>query len=211
VVPSASFNCNRKTALLPEHVSTCALNSAQTEATSCNAVAIRVERERLAVAGGMLTLDAQRLQDVDGIKLYKATWAKQSRGYKVELCHGVLAVFTGHIIHAKNVDDAVASARKKLKSLFNKAMKTWATLDDDYQDGTCQDNACTLDVTSEDARKTGASAREIEAWCHAVGIDTSLKAAPVRCVLKALSLRPDPKPLMAVNEAIERCIPKADV
>lgn len=73
-----------------------------------------VQERGLAVVGGMLTLAAEPVDDVDGVEIFRASWVKQGRGFDLNVVHGYLArcCAVAPIVRGKDPKRAARAARK---------------------------------------------------------------------------------------------------
>jgi hypothetical protein len=77
---------------------------------------MRVQRKGLASLGGMLTLDALRLEAPTGIELYAAVWVVQGRGYGVKVERGFIVIQGNQQYHADTVENAIRGIQLKTNS-----------------------------------------------------------------------------------------------
>lgn len=77
-----------------------------------------VENAGIGTVGGISTLDARLVDDIDGTKLYEAVWAVQGRGYEVNVKRGFIAIRHENqkrfSQHAKTRAAALAGVKRRL-------------------------------------------------------------------------------------------------
>lgn len=161
----------------------------------------RVKKPGLTVLGGMLTLDAQRLEGApEGVRLYAAKWLEQSRGYAVRVKDGVIGIdtATGAAYHA-------ATAKAAIRGCVDKGNA--AKLDDllDHHDlPDLIEAAPSMTVRVQDARATGSCEYGIRSWCYANGLDYEAGEAPLADVYAAYQTHPMTEARLAILHALRR-------
>lgn len=165
---------------------------------------LRVQRNSLADLGGMLTLDAHALLSDGDVRLFAATWARQARGFKVEVEHGFIALLNDEHFHGDSVESALRGIRRKVKaSLFPKQRSPTAMqLSVEAFVQRFQGIEATVSVT--DAHVSGACDYGIRAWCCAVGIDYDDREVSLESVLQGFRARPQIEVRRAVLYALRR-------
>ncbi|WP_019022936.1 hypothetical protein [Thioalkalivibrio sp. ALE23] len=164
---------------------------------------LRVARAGLTRVGGMLTLDAQRLEGApDGITVYAAVWLHQGRGYDLAHRRGYIAVGLGDNYHADTVEKALAGLRRKIG--LKKADADLANaLEHHGIEGIVQ-NHPDITVTVQDARNTGSCEYGIQSWCHRTGLPYEKGEAPLADVYQAYQKAPLPEARAAILRALRR-------
>ena len=71
-----------------------------------------VEADALAVVEGLPTIQAQRIDGLDGVDAWTATWLGNGRGYATELRRGVILRRAGVTVHAATVEQGVRRLRR---------------------------------------------------------------------------------------------------
>ncbi|WP_031403799.1 hypothetical protein [Thiomonas sp. FB-Cd] len=166
--------------------------------------AARVLAHGLADLDGMMTLDAHRLMSPDGIMLYAATWAAQSRGYSVTTHRGFIAVSGGLSFHADSAEQAVAGIRRKVTAAGRPPRQRVSPLDIDIGAFVQRYRRYDVTVDLDDARESGSCEYGIRSWCEAVGLDYDEGEAPLADILTAFQGRPQVEVRLAVLHAIRR-------
>ncbi len=166
--------------------------------------AARVLAHGLADLDGMMTLDAHRLMSADGIMLYAATWAAQSRGYGVTTHRGFIAVSGGLSFHADSAEHAVAGIRRKVTAAGRPPRERLSPLDIDINAFVQRYQRYDVMVELDDARESGSCEYGIRSWCEAVGLDYDEGEAPLADILTAFQARPQVEVRRAVLHAIRR-------
>lgn len=160
---------------------------------------VRVERRRLAVLGGLFTLDAAPLEGAPaGVALYAAVWAAQGRGYAVSVSRGYLAVSGRESYHGATPAAALEGLRRKLRGAEWAAKLESAPLDE-----LAAEHAA-VRVRIADARAIGACEYGIRSWCHATGLDYAAGEASVEDVYAAYKWEPRPEARLAILHALRR-------
>ncbi|PYZ99402.1 hypothetical protein A6K26_009150 [Gammaproteobacteria bacterium 2W06] len=161
----------------------------------------RVAKPGLTKLGGMLTLDAQRLEGApEGVQLYAAKWLEQSRGYTLRVKDGVIGVdeTSGTAYHAANAEAAIRGCVDK---------RNTARLDDllaHHDLPGLIEAAPDITVRVQDARATGSCEYGIRSWCHAAGLDYEAGEAPLDDVYAAYKAHPMPEARLAILHALRR-------
>lgn len=162
---------------------------------------VRVAKVGLTAPGGLLTLDAQRLEGApEGVALYAAVWLEQSRGYRLRAIRGYLGVHTetGVAYHAETPQAAIKGCLGK---------RDVARLDDllaHHDLPALIEAAPSITVRLEDARATGACEYGIRSWCHATGLDYEAGQASLETVYAAYQRQPLPEARAAILHALRR-------
>lgn len=164
----------------------------------------RVLRRGLAHLGGMLTLDAHRLQAPDGVELYAATWARQSRGYEVVVDRGYIAVYQGEHFHAETADRAVSGVQRKVRAASTERKAPFQPLSVTVDEFVERYRKFRATVRVSDAEDTGSCDYGIRSWCAAVGLDYAAGEAPLSAVLEGFKVRPQVEVRRAVVFAVRR-------
>lgn len=164
----------------------------------------RVLRRGLAHFGGMLTLDAHRLQAPEGLDLYAATWARQSRGYEVVVDRGYIAVYEGEHFHAETPERAVIGVQRKVRAASRERKAPFRPLSVTVDEFVNRYRKFTATVRVSDAEETGSCDYGIRSWCAAVGLDYAAGEAPLSAVLEGFKVRPQVEVRRAVVFAVRR-------
>lgn len=164
---------------------------------------MRVQRRGLASVGGMLTLDALRLEAPDGIELYAAVWVVQGRGYKVKVERGFIVIQGNQQYHADTVENAIRGIQRKT----NRAAMTLATIAEmnlSFHEFAEKYKGIPIDVSLNDARQSGSCEYGIRSWCASVGIDVARVHVPMVELLDAFRKMPLPEVRRAVLHAVRK-------
>lgn len=161
----------------------------------------RVENKGLAVLDGMMTLDAHLIHARDGVAVYAAVWARQSKGYQVITERGYLATGHGLAFHGESVEAATNGLERKFRAAGRGALVPAMKID---VSGFVRlfSKYANLMVSIEDARKIGACEFGIRSWCESVGIDMALQEVPIQLVLQGFSVRPQVEVRRTVIHAV---------
>ena len=165
---------------------------------------IRVERNGLADLGGMLTLDAHPLLGDGDVVLYAATWARQGRGYTINVDRGYIALLDGEHFHGDSAQAAIKGVRRKAKSaemLPPKGKSPYALTVDSF---VARYSGRDMTVSVSDAKESGSCDFGIRSWCEFVGIDYSEGETPMDRVLEGFRKRPQAEVRRAVLFAVRR-------
>ncbi|MEL5850212.1 MAG: hypothetical protein U7M05_12755, partial [Candidatus Igneacidithiobacillus chanchocoensis] len=173
----------------------------------------KVEARGLAVAGGMLTLDARRLtkghraaRDVaekHGVEIYEAAWVKRGRGFQISKEEGFLGAARlplGGIVsyHSTTAMGAVDGAIRKRANLPN--LTECQNLADRL--ARREIDTAGIRVTIADAHATGACTAGIRSWCNRVGIDYSVPSVPLDDVLRGYQKAPVKEALAVIFKLV---------
>lgn len=164
---------------------------------------IRVERKGLAVLGGLITLDALPMEAPTSIELYAAVWASQVRGYAVKTDRGFIAVAGGDSFHSDTADGAISGLRRKGRSGSSRAAAI-ADMKSAVDVFITKYSRCAIDVSLEDARKSGSCEYGIRSWCASVGIDIARAQVPMAELLEGFRRMPQTEVRRAVLRAVRR-------
>lgn len=148
----------------------------------------RVVDKGLAILDGMMTLDAHLIQARDGVAVYAAVWARQSKGYQVITERGYLATGHGLAFHGESLEAATKGLERKFRAVGRGATVPAMNID---VEGFVRlfSKYATLMVSIDDARKIGACEFGIRSWCEAVGIDMGQQKVPMQRVLQGFAAR----------------------
>lgn len=160
---------------------------------------IRVLRKGLAELGGMLTLDALRLESPPDFALYAAVWVEQSRGYSIKVERGFIAISGGEHYHAATIEGAVRGIKSK-----NKAAATLTEMNLSTNEFADKYSKISVDVSLDDARKSGSCEYGIRSWCASVGIDIARIHVPIAELLGGFRRMPLPEVRRAVLHAVRK-------
>lgn len=163
----------------------------------------RVQNRKLAVLGGLLTLDAAPMQGSSDIELYAAAWAVQERGYCVKTVRGFIARFEGQHFHADTVEAAISGVMKKSRNATRSAetLLAMALAVDEFVSKYATVN---ISVSLSDARNSGSCEYGIRSWCESVGIDIARGSVPMAELLAGFKLHPLNEVRAAVLCAVRR-------
>ena len=145
--------------------------------------------------GGMLTLEAKEIPGADGIRLFKAAWIEQGKGFNIHRQNGYIAEQEGESYHASSAKSALIGLKrklgypnKKLNYSLNNAIKKYGN---------------TL-VLAKDSYAIGNCESGTRSWCEAVGLDFSKGSATLQEVINGYSIRPLKEALNVINFVIKR-------
>jgi hypothetical protein len=164
---------------------------------------VRVERKGLAMLGGLMTLDALPLEAPAGIALYAAVWARQGRGYAVKTDRGFIAVAGDESFHGDTAEIAIAGLRRKGRSAPARAASI-ADMKSAVDVFITKYSKCDIDVSLDDARKSGSCEYGIRSWCASVGIDIARVKVPMAELLEGFRRMPQTEVRRAVLRAVRR-------
>lgn len=77
---------------------------------------VRVQRQGLANLGGMLTLDAYRLESPQGLEIFAAVWVVQTRDYVVKVERGYIVLAGKEHCHAATIETAIRGIQAKCQA-----------------------------------------------------------------------------------------------
>jgi hypothetical protein len=163
----------------------------------------RVQKKNLAFLGGMLTLDVNPMQSPPGIELYAAVWAVQERGYSVKTVRGFIAVSDLQHFHADSVDSAIAGVMKKCR-VVDRSAEVLSSMSLAVDAFIAQYGAFNIDVSLNDARKSGSCEYGIRSWCERVGIDINRGSVPMAELLAGFKQHPLTEVRAATLYAVRR-------
>ena len=164
----------------------------------------RVLQQGLAMAGGMMTLDAHALEAPEGISLYAAVWASQGRGYDVHVHRGFIAVQAEEAYHSDTAKGAIAGVRRKARAANSAPTQRPSHLSIGVDEFVGRYSKVECEVKLDDARDSGSCEFGIRSWCNAVGLEYDNGEAPLHMVLNAFRQRPQIEVRMAVLHAVRR-------
>jgi hypothetical protein len=164
---------------------------------------LRVERKGLALLGGLLTLDALQLEAPAGIELYAAVWASQGRGYDVKTDRGFIAVAGTESFHGDSAEKAIAGLLRKGRSATTRAA-TIADMKSAVDAFVMKYLKCAINVSLDDARKSGSCEYGIRSWCESAGIDIDRMHVPMAELLEGFRRMPQTEVRRAVLHAVRR-------
>lgn len=172
---------------------------------------LRVRRRGLALAGGMLTLDAAPLEGApEGVEVFAARWVEQGRGTSVKVVDGYIARTVDTEYHGETPEVALAGLKRKIKKAqWNITLarielpRFIRRLPDKDLD--------TIKVRVQDARAIGACEYGIRSWCHATGLDDAYAAghATLRQMWQAYQAQPRTEARATILHALKRVRRKA--
>ena len=163
----------------------------------------RVERKGLALLGGLMTLDALPMEAPAGIELYAAVWAGQGRGYDVKTERGFIAVAAGESFHGETAEKAIAGLLRKGQGATTRAA-TIADMKSAVSAFILKFSACGIEVSLDDARKSGSCEYGIRSWCESVGIDIDRVRVPMTELLEGFRRMPQTEVRRAVLHAVRQ-------
>jgi hypothetical protein len=164
---------------------------------------IRVERKGLALLGGLMTLDALPMEAPAGIELYAAVWASQGRGYAVKTDRGFIAVAGGDSFHSDTADGAISGLRRKGRSAPARAAMI-TDMKSAVEAFITKYARCAIDVSLDDARRSGSCEYGIRSWCASVGIDIARAQVPMAELLEGFRCMSQTEVRRAVLRAVQR-------
>lgn len=160
----------------------------------------RVYKRGLAIADGMLTLDAAPLDGApDGVELYSAVWARKGRGYDIYVERGVIAKRGDMYYHGDTVPRALAGLRRKINYVAPSREEQIDRFVKRYSKGNYM-------VCISDAEAVGACMYGIESWCEQNGIDINRECIPVAEACEAYRRVPMPEARAAILYARRRAM-----
>jgi hypothetical protein len=166
---------------------------------------LRVERKGLASLGGMMTLDAHPLMPDGDVQVYAATWARQGRGFEVQVDRGYIAMLGREHFHAETAQAAIKGVRRKVKSASAPtravAVSPYALTVEAFVSRYAKRDGM---VSVRDAQDSGSCDFGIRSWCAFVGLEYDAGEAPLGLVLDGFRLRPQDEVRRAVVYALRR-------
>lgn len=164
---------------------------------------MRVERKGLALLGGLMTLDALQIEAPAGIELYAAVWACQGRGYAVRTERGFIAVADSASFHSDTAEGAISGLLRKGRSAPTRAA-TIADMKSAVNAFIAKYTSYDIDVSLDDARRSGSCEYGISSWCASVGIDIRRAQVPMVELLEGFRCMPQTEVRRAVLGAVKR-------
>lgn len=165
----------------------------------------RILRSNLAELDGLMTLDACEIASgMPEVKLFKAIWARQGKGYSVITEHGFIARKGEMTHHADTAAKALAGLRRKLAQTGQPRRTIQSALDMDVAAFIKRYSRHDCMVSLNDARSSGSCEAGILNWCERVGIDPLRSAVPLSEALEAFSRYPLVEVRLAVMQAVRR-------
>ncbi len=152
---------------------------------------VRVQRQGLAYAGGMMTLDAHLLGESGKLAVYGATWVSQLRGYKVEVRRGFIARLGPDFFHAETIEAAIDGVQRKALNAVKKILIRDSSHGLSSEELELRRHLDECDISIDDARQSGVCVEKFKAWCNAVGVDLSFGLVSLRRVLEGYLMRPN--------------------
>lgn len=159
----------------------------------------RVLKKGLAELGGMLTLDAARLESNGNVEIYAATWVVQQRGYSVKVERGFIAISNNAHFHAPTIEAAMAGLRKK-----KNVIPTDKDLKISVEKFIQKYSGFKMNVGLDDARRSGSCEYGIRSWCESVGIDINRGEVEIIDILAAFRKLPLSEVRKAVIYAVRK-------
>jgi hypothetical protein len=163
---------------------------------------LRVERKGLALLGGLMTLDALQIEAPAGIELYAAVWASQGRGYAVNTDRGFIAVAGSDSFHSDTANGAISGLLRKGRSAPTRAA-TIADMKSAVNAFITKYTTYDIDVSLDDARKSGSCEYGIRSWCASVSIDIARAHVPMAELLEGFRRMPQTEVRRAVLGAVK--------
>lgn len=164
---------------------------------------LRVERKGLALLGGLMTLDALQIEAPAGIELYAAVWASQGRGYAVNTDRGFIAVAGSASFHSDTADGAISGLLRKGRSASTR-ISTIADMKSAVNAFIAKYTSYDIDISLDDARRSGSCEYGIRSWCASVGIDIRRAQVPMVELLEGFRCMPQTEVRRAVLGAVKR-------
>lgn len=164
---------------------------------------VRVARRGLAMLGGLMTLDALAIEGPAGVELYAAVWARQGRGFDVQTDRGFIAVSGGESFHSDTAEGAISGLRRKGQSASARAASI-ADMKSAVEVFITKYSKFAIDISLEDARKSGSCEYGIRSWCASVGIDIARGQVPMAELLEGFRCMPQTEVRRAVLRAVRR-------
>ena len=165
---------------------------------------VRVERAGLANLGGLMTLDAHALIPHDDVVVYAATWARQGRGYGVQVDRGFIALLKDEHFHADSAQGAVKGVRRKVSAADGSQACRIPAYELTVDAFVARYKGRKLNVSVSDAEESGSCDYGIRSWCEFVGIDYAGREAPMAQILEGFKARPQVEVRRAVLFAMRR-------
>ncbi|CUI04532.1 hypothetical protein BN2497_3841 [Janthinobacterium sp. CG23_2] len=153
--------------------------------------------------GGLMTLDALPLEAPAGIELYAAVWTRQGRGYDVKTDRGFIAVAGKDSFHGDTAQVAISGLRRKSQSAPTRAAAI-SDMKSAVNVFIARYSRCAIDVSLDDARRSGSCEYGIRSWCASVGIDIARAQVPMVELLEGFRLMPQTEVRRAVLSAVRR-------
>jgi hypothetical protein len=138
-----------------------------------------------------------------GIELYTAVWTSQGRGYAVKTNRGFIAVADGESFHGDTAEGAISGLRRKGRSAPARAAVI-ADMKSAVEAFITKYARCAIDVSLDDARKSGSCEYGIRSWCASVGIDIARAQVPMAELLAGFRRMPQTEVRRAVLRAVRR-------
>lgn len=164
---------------------------------------LRVERKGLALLSGLMTLDVLQIEAPAGIELYAAVWASQGRGYAVRTERGFIAVAGSDSFHSDTADGAISGLLRKGRSAQTR-VSTIADMKSSVNAFVTKYTTYDIDVSLDDARRSGSCEYGISSWCASVGIDIRRAQVPMVELLEGFRCMPQTEVRRAVLGAVKR-------
>ena len=164
----------------------------------------RAERRGLAILSGMMTLDVMPMEAPDGISLFAAVGASQSRGYAVITERGFIATGGGESFHAATADSAIKGLLRKAKSTMDSSSML-KDLISSTELFASKYAGIEVSVSLDDARNSGSCEYGIRSWCDSVAIDISRGEVPMAELMGGFRRLPLTEVRRAALYAIRKC------
>jgi hypothetical protein len=167
----------------------------------------RVSKPGLAVLDGLMTLDAEPLVSPhDGVEVYAATWASQSRGCDVRVEQGVIARMGGVTFHGHSIRSAVQGIRRKISAqprpgrnpVDRSARRMSRLAGIEHRHGHAI-------VTLQDSYAVGNCDSGTRAWCHAIGIEPESTTTTLARVIEGYRRHPEDAAWAVILHVNRRC------
>jgi hypothetical protein len=130
-------------------------------------------------------------------------WARQGRGYAVKTDRGFIAIAGGDSFHGDTADGAISGLRRKGQSAPSRAAAI-ADMKSAVETFITKYVRCAIDVSLDDARKSGSCEYGIRSWCASVGIDIARVQVPMAELLEGFRRMPQTEVRRAVLRAVRR-------
>jgi hypothetical protein len=138
------------------------------------------------------------------VQIYAATWARQGRGYDVQVDRGFIAAKGNEHFHADTAQAAVKGVLRKA-NLAGGPVRTASSPYDLTVDAFVKRYAGRgSSVSVTDAAESGSCDFGIRSWCQCVGLDYEAGEASMEQVLNGFRLRPQEEVRRAVVHAVRR-------
>jgi hypothetical protein len=156
----------------------------------------RVEARGLAVAGGMMTLDAVPIDAAcTGVEAFAATWVEQGRGYAATVVRGVIARSGTVTHHGTSLTHAVAGLQRKQRVQARVPQASGLTTQRDRMLQALEHQHGKERVVLADSEVVGNCPSGTRSWLETVGIDPTAGSCSLAEVVRGFRTSPRPEAL----------------